>query len=297
MTCISKLKHLPAATAVALLGIASPLFAAPVAVATGEYPPYLGAELPCGRLANGMLEQIANTADLDLSFDFMPWKRSFELLRRGDHNILSFWSEIPDADGLVKVGPVVTGRMTLFHLADTPIPKFDHISDVSGLTIGTIKGFTYDPDFWAHVESGAIDVDAAQTDVANMKKLLAGRIDAVIIDELVGRATLLAHFSAEDQAKIVISDSTIVNIDSFFWVAASEASGQSLATQLQATFDSMVENGDWDRLWAAQLAAAGLSAWPKRQWQRYWRRDWRRQNPNPAEEIASCKPAMPHRAC
>lgn len=233
--------------------------ASPASVATGEYPPYTGQNLESGGLVNGLVQKIADKAEVDIEFEYLPWKRSLELVRSGAHDALSFWSELPDQSGLAMIGPVSVGSIVVFYRKDKPLPPFSKIDEVTGVTIGVTLGYTYDQSFWDHVNTGAIKTEQAKDDLSNFRKLIAGRIDAFVVDELVGRSILNENFSAAEIESLEHSQTSISELAGYLMISLNAPSGQELANKLQKAFEEMNETGEWEAQRDALLQQMGLS--------------------------------------
>lgn len=109
----------------------------------------------------------------------LPWKRVVNDLDTDQTDIAFQFVGRPDRfESYAMVGPFRTGMTVFMVRADSAI-TFDRLEDLRGRRVGVVQGFTYTPEFDA---AGFIDKEAAIDNVLNIRKLVGGRIDAVIGD-------------------------------------------------------------------------------------------------------------------
>ena len=248
------------ALAAAVLALSSAVQAETIKVSTGEYAPFTGEALPNGGVVNGLISRVAEAAGVTVEYEYMPWKRALEVARNGQVHASSYWGERPDQTGLAMVGPFTLDRNVLFYRKDKPTPEFEDITELTDVVIGVTHGYSYTPVFWANVENGTIKTQTAKDDASNFRKLLAGRIDAFIVDEYVGHYLLEQEFTAEERAQLGATESALLGSGGFLQVSLDAEGGAALADRLQATYDAMTASGEMDSIRAELSAAAGLGS-------------------------------------
>ena len=246
-------------TSVALL-LGTAAHADPLVIATGEYAPMTGADLPNQGVVNGLVSRIAEEAGVEIEFEYMAWKRGLTLTRQGQKGAASYWNTLADQTGLIAVGPVSSGRIVFFYRKDKPLPEWTELSDLSGRTFGATLGYPYSEAFWAAGEEGTFKIQTAQSDLANFKKLLAGRIDGFVINELVGWDMLKNEFTAEEIATLTVTETAVTEAEGFLQVSTEMEGGAEIAAKLQAAYDALKASGELDRVDGALRATAGIPA-------------------------------------
>ncbi|WP_420003027.1 substrate-binding periplasmic protein [Arenibacterium sp. LLYu02] len=244
--------------AAAILALSTSVQAETIKVSTGEYAPFTGEALPNGGVVNGLIARVAEAAGVTVEYEYMPWKRALEVARAGQVQASSYWGVRPDQTGLTMVGPFALDRNVLFYRKDKPIPEFQAITDLTEVQIGVTHGYSYTPEFWTNVENGTLKTQTAKDDASNFRKLLAGRIDAFIIDDYVGHYLLEQEFTAEERAQLAASENALMGSGGFLQVSLEAEGGAELANRLQAAFDAMTASGEMDTIRAELNAAAGL---------------------------------------
>lgn len=218
----------------------------PLVISTGEYAPFTGEALPEGGLVNGLVSRIAQQAGVEITFEYLPWKRGLQLARQGKKAASSYWANLDDQSNLVPVGPVSADEIVLFYRKDKPIPEFASHAEIKDITIGATLGYSYFPAFWDASENGAYKVQTAKDDIANFKKLVAGRIDAFIINRSVGWTMLNEQFTEEQRAALTTLKAPLATTEGFLQVSTLADGGEELAQKLQAAFDAMQASGALD---------------------------------------------------
>lgn len=229
--------------------LCAPAQAGRISIATGDYPPFTDAAAPDGGLVNAVVAAIAEAAGLQAAFDYMPWARALEVTRQGDYAATSFWYQSDErAADFIHVGPIIEDRLVLFHLRDTVVPDWTVLTDLAGLRIGAVTGYTYTADFWDLAEAGALTVDVAHSDLANFRKMLTGRIDVYPMSLAAGITLLETRFSPEERARITTHPVPLSETQGYLLVSRAWPGAEGIAEALQTALDAHLED---------QLADAG----------------------------------------
>ncbi len=209
-------------------------------VASGNYTPFAGEDLPDGGLVNGVLREAAERAGFDVTFEYMPWKRALEASRRGMYDATSYWYYSEERmDDFIHVGPLIEERLVFFAIASHETPTWSALEDLTGLRIGVVPGFTYTPEFWALGESGVLTLSEATSNEANLRKLLAGRIDVFPHSEMAGWHLIREAFTEEEQARFIVLDNSLTSSDGYLLISRRMPNGEEVARRLQAALDSL----------------------------------------------------------
>lgn len=219
----------------AAVAMASP----PVRVFTTAYPPYASPELPAQGVAVGMLREILAAEGHEIRVDFQPWARlGAELKARRYDIVLLAWPGDLKSHGLLGGTPWFESRLGFY------VRRADWRSDGPGLPglagkrIGIVKDYAY-PD--ALLNSG-LSIETASTDEQNLRKLSAGRIDAVVLERAVGQYLLRRSRPGIDPQALLWQEPALAAIPIYAAVVPgqprAERLQQLLARGLQALKDS-----------------------------------------------------------
>lgn len=186
-------------TALALASSALP--AATLTITTENSPPssMRQGEQIGGRETDKVRAILAASA-IDYKIDMLPWKRAYYLALSQPDTCAYSTSRTPEREKLLKwVGPIERGEWILYARAGHRF-KLKTLEDARLLRIGTYNGDVRDE----YLRSRGFLVDSAQTDAANPKKLLAGRIDLWAVGVRAG-TTPLAQFEEASQIVPVLT--------------------------------------------------------------------------------------------
>ncbi len=177
-----------------LLVLAAAARAEDFVISTGEWPPYVSRDLPGGgplaRIVSEALEAAGDTA----SFQFLPWRRQ-ELELKGGKALASFpWALNESLQATLAYSePLCSQRMVFFFLKSR-LPGWDYtgLDGLKKFRLGGALGYSYQEDF----EKAGITADYAPDSEKSIRKLLDGRVDLVVENELVGRHLMESKFPA-----------------------------------------------------------------------------------------------------
>jgi polar amino acid transport system substrate-binding protein len=186
------------------IGPATPS-AAPLRLATGELPPYATASRPDQGIALDIVRRAFAQSGIDVQYTFKPWTRSLEEARAGQWDGTAYWGRNPQRDkGFLISDNVLTEQWVLVYRdkPGTPALEWNELRDLAGLRMGAVPSYTYTPEFWALQKEGALNVAMAVDDLANLRLLLAGRIDVVPIERNVACDLMRTYLLPDEAAQL-----------------------------------------------------------------------------------------------
>lgn len=221
-------------------------------VVSEAWPPYvfeqdgkvLGADV---EVADHVLRQLGHQTRWEL----MPWKRALRTVERGKADAildLSLNEERRDTY-LFPSEPLSTSDTVLFYHRDRP-HTFEDIDDLTGLTIGISPGYAYANE--AFMQAEHFIREPGPTLEANMRKLLRGRLDMVLMNRSVG--LFIAHQLGADE-QIVHHSNTISSGELYLAFHRSDA-----LAPIAAAFGPALQAFKQTPEYAAILARYGQSA-------------------------------------
>ena len=186
--------HMAACWLLASFGLNSAVATAAevIRLASLEWPPYTGAQLPDGGETTATLKAAFAAVGYQLEVDFLPWERTLALAKAPDSGYAGYFpeyfSEAISEQFLFSV-TIGYGPLGLAERRNQPV-QWRLESDLQRYLIGTVQGYVNTETFDRAVAAGLQQAEAAGSDSQNLKKLAAGRIDAAIIDPHVMRYLL-----------------------------------------------------------------------------------------------------------
>lgn len=151
-----------------------------------EWPPYT---------SSGLSEQGANVAVAKAAFaamgytlevDFYPWKRAVNLGKSSDEYVGYFpeyYAKEIESDFIFS-DSLGNSPLGFAEFKSAPV-SWNSLSDLKGVTIGTVQGYVNEAKFDEMAANGELTVDAVVDDLLNLRKLARGRLQLCVIDKNV----------------------------------------------------------------------------------------------------------------
>ena len=216
-----------------------------VRLATLEWLPYVGPRLPDNGLSGSVAATALHALGQSLHVDFFPWKRAMQVgSESGDYAgyFPAYYTE-ERARHCYFSAPMGRSTLGLATLREAPL-RWGRLSDLSGVRIGVVAGYSNGREFDDLVREGRIQVDPSPGDSFNLKKLLAGHVRAAVIDKAVLRYLLVSDPDlAPQRDRIVFADPPLA-------VLTLHVCWQQTPTgqQLRKNFDAALRQLDLDKL-------------------------------------------------
>jgi len=184
-------------------------------------------------VATDKVREAMRRAGVVHTIDVLPWKRAYHAaLTRRDACVYST-TRIPEREALFKwVGPIDTAQWVLLGRADRKL-RLRSIDDARGLRIGTYNGDARE----AWLRSRGFTVDSTANDLANLHKLMAGRID-LWAGSMRSGSDVLARFGYDRQVVPVLVFNEIG-----VYLACNRAVPDALVARLNTAFAAMARDG------------------------------------------------------
>lgn len=163
-----------------------------------EFAPYMGEKLPEQGVAVAIVRAALASQGWRLQVAFRPWARALTELEAGQHDgVLGAWYQ-PERERIMDFAqPMGIDNLVGYYgltkqrqAGANALP-----ADLTGVHIGTVQGYANPQAFEQAVKLGA-KADPARDDLTNLRKLLAGRVDLVLIDKGVARYLIATELKA-----------------------------------------------------------------------------------------------------
>ena len=176
--------------------------------ATEEWPPFFSRALPGNGLTGTLIGAVAARMGNAVRIDYFPWKRAMEIgLHDGDYAGVVALARNPEREKLCYFSSAVGSRQTvLAYLNDKPV-KAGVLRDLETVRIGTVGGYSYGEQFDSLAQSGALKIEPAISDEINVRKLLAHRFAAIVIEKRMLRYLLAAdRYTQAERDRVETAD-------------------------------------------------------------------------------------------
>ena len=109
----------------------------------------------------------------------LPWPRALASVNAGKMGIAGIYKTTSRTQVMDFSDPLFVERVWVYSLAKTP-HRYQALSDLSGLRVGAIRGWSYGDEFDAARKRKAFAVSEIDSDEQGMVMLRAGRIDVML---------------------------------------------------------------------------------------------------------------------
>ncbi|MBT2865826.1 transporter substrate-binding domain-containing protein [Chromobacterium violaceum] len=222
--------------------------AAELLIATGEYAPWTGEQLPDGGYVNRVVREAFAREGVQVRFAYMPWARALEALRNGNAQASSFWYDDPvKAKEFLYSAPISEHRELLFHRKDVTVPPWRKLRDLRGLRFGATHGYTYTAEFRQLMKQGTLNVEEANDDKINLLKMLAGRIELFPLDEFTGWQLLTSDAFPRGAHDLVTTEARPFSIQYGHLLMPRSARNEQLMARFNAGLARLRADGTLER--------------------------------------------------
>lgn len=214
----------------------------------GEWKPYISETMPeYGTFTQIVTESFA-LSNINVEYSFYPWKRAVYLAREGqvDGVIAIAYSKEREKDFLFNEEPILVGDRVFFHLKDFDF-SWNNISDLKDIPIGGTFEYYYGDAFAKAEEEGDIQVDRVNTDLQNLKKLLAGRINLFPITKEIGQYIIKVDLP-EYSDEIIYNTKPLISTSFYIVLSKKLKTSADIMESFNSGFTKLKQNGRYDEL-------------------------------------------------
>lgn len=150
-----------------------------------NWQPYSAAEMINEGNSVQRLRYALKQQDIDLLVEFYPWKRAQHLAK--EEGYIGYFPAWPEEvyDGFVTSPPIDWSEVAIVSTYDKEV-IFENISQFfSSHTVGLVRTYTYPNEIEVAAKASPQNVSYTDNELLLLRKLMAGRHDAVITDPLV----------------------------------------------------------------------------------------------------------------
>jgi polar amino acid transport system substrate-binding protein len=175
--------------AVSMVMTATYVGAETITMTNGEWAPYMSQKLKHDGFVSDLVVQAFKKEGVDVKWVFLPWKRAFEEAKSGKYAGSAIWGKTDErAKDFLFTKGVVTLKNVFFIKKGSNF-SWNTIDDLKNKKLGGIIGYAYGGGIDKAEKAGIIKINRIGNNAGNYKKLVAGRLDAVLDAVQVGYTT------------------------------------------------------------------------------------------------------------
>lgn len=157
-----------------------------VRIASGEWPPFIGSNLPNYGFVGEIISQAFAQQGYQVEFHFLPWARAYAETQRGLYDATAIWmhSEEREVDFFYSL-PVSQEEFVFFYPVKKPF-NWTSLSELAPYKLGGVLAYSYGKELDALLESGTLTMERDGLAAKNLEKLAKGRVDIVPEEKHIG---------------------------------------------------------------------------------------------------------------
>jgi polar amino acid transport system substrate-binding protein len=217
-----------------------------VRLATLEWEPYIGRDLEGFGFGAEILREAFHRAGYEVTFSFMPWVRALKEAELGRYDAVCFAYHSKERAGkYLFSAPYAESTLGFCTLQGSGL-TVRGLEDLAPYRIGVVRGFVNTPEFDA-LET--LRKEEVKNEWMNLKKLLNGRVDVIVIDRFVMRHVLKTHFPDRKDTVDFLEPPLAVHPLHLMFSKQREHSAAKLRAFNRAV-ETMRQDGSMDRIMA-----------------------------------------------
>jgi len=159
-----------------------------ITLANGEWAPYMSQKLKKYGFVSDIVVQAFKAEGINVKWVFLPWKRGFEGAKSGQYAGSAIWGYNKNRAKYFLFSNPVLNLKTVFFIKKGSNFSYNTVSDLKDKKLGGVIGYAYGIE--NAEKAGIVKIDRIGNPDNNYRKLIAGRLDAVLEDSQVGLAAI-----------------------------------------------------------------------------------------------------------
>lgn len=203
-------------------------------------------EVASGGIAVDYINEIFKRIGVKSETIIYPYERCLAQMQSGERDLLLMTKKTPEREQYMVYSDVAVTDQQLLYYASDKMDGFEwnEWKDLQPFTIGGVMGFNYGEMENAAKEFG-IKTDLTASDNQNIKKLLAGRVDFIILN----RSTADYYMKQNPEAKGKLKATTKIISDSQFYFAISKkGNATKYVSQINDKIREMKNDGSANKI-------------------------------------------------
>lgn len=237
--------RIPVVVALAgLLFAATPVQAREIVLCTMNWEPYYGKDMPRGGFFTELVRTAFERAGHSVTVEFMPWPRAMLEVKQGDRDVLlgAYWSK-ERAETYIASDSIYTDRTGLVAHESLGVQEFDSLRELTDYTIGVGRGFAVSDEF---DDADYLDKDFEETQILNLRKLFADRVDMV-----AGSFVSIRYFANKedmDVSALEFLEPPLQEQSLHIMVSRSIPDSEELLADFHEGLEAIREDGTYERI-------------------------------------------------
>jgi polar amino acid transport system substrate-binding protein len=214
-----------------------------VTLANGEWAPFFSENLKYYGVVSRIVKDAFAQEGIKVKYVFRPWKRGLQEAVMGKWNGTVGWLKTEDRlKQFYFSEPIMRPTPIFFQRKDNPI-KWETMSDLQGVKIGTSTGYYYGKEFAKAESEKKLSVIRSVEPILNLKMLIGRRIDLAAVEREVGLNLLKTRFTPEESAQIEPQEKIFHSDDAYLLLSKKSKNSRQLIETFNRGLNKLAING------------------------------------------------------
>ena len=196
-----------------------------------------------GGIAVDLTRDLFKRLNTPIEIVIYPFERCMNQMKTGERDVLLMVKKTPEREQFMLFSDVAAEDPQLLYFATDKRREFawSEWQELSGFKVGVVRGFNYG-DFDKVADMVGIQKEAVSEDNQNIKKLLAGRVDFILLN----RATAKYYFATHpDQVGKFKAASKPISNAQFYFAVSKKGKAVGYIDRINRVLKEMREDKSW----------------------------------------------------
>lgn len=192
-----------------------------------------------------LLQLMAARAGLDFGCKVLPWQRAMQAAETEADTVLFSLTRTPEREGRFQwVGPITQRRILVYKLASRTDLTMTRLTELGNGRIGVVRDSAADLALQATGLRPNIELEHGLDDATNLRKLLAGRMDYIVLLDWAAAWNLRQLQLPYDTLQPVLEQ----DASKSYWYGLRPDADPVMVKGLQAALDALRRDGRYEKL-------------------------------------------------
>jgi len=220
-----------------------------IKVSTDPWEPWvLGneGEIATDGLAIDFTKELFNRMGIDLEINIYPYKRCIYQMKNGERDLLLMVKKTEERKKFMLFSDLAATDPQLIYFSKDHIANFEWKSwkDLQKYTVGVVAGFNYG-NFETAAKKHQIKHELVSSDRQNIRKLLAGRVDLILLSQ--SSANYFVSQNPES-ANILKAASKPIDVARFYYGISMKGKAVEYLPKINMILGEMKQDGSLDKI-------------------------------------------------
>jgi polar amino acid transport system substrate-binding protein len=175
--------------------LSSMLNATKITITTGEWEPWVSEKFKKNGVAIDMITSILKSQGIESKVTFYPWKRAYNLAKKGKFNATAVWFKTKDRKRLFNFSNEIFSTQDVLIYKKGKKIKFNNFDDLKNYKIALTRGYSYGKDIDNMVKNKEIKVKWVNSDLLALKQIeKRDNFDIFICAKSVAKSLIADNF-------------------------------------------------------------------------------------------------------